>query len=189
MPTRLIRPAVVALLAASLTGCVINGNGGGYNRPFGQSNNSGWNNSNQSGQTITCESEDGRNRSCRANMRIGRAEVDKQISSTPCQLGRTWGYDNNTIWVNQGCRARFRVYPGGGWGGNGGAGGDGSKVLRCESDNGKRRRCDAGFQVSRATVERQLSGTGCNKNQNWGNDGRGIWVDGGCRADFRVYRW
>jgi hypothetical protein len=33
---------------------------------------------------------------------------------------------------------------------------------------------------------RQLSGTACVQGQSWGWDAEGVWVDGGCRALFRV---
>lgn len=182
MYARPIRPAFVAVLSIMLAGCA-----GGYGgRPYnGSYDRPSYNNQSQ---TLTCESQDGRNRSCRANMRIGRAEVDKRLSSAPCQQGRTWGYNDNRVWVDQGCRARFRIYPAGGFGGGGGHGDGGSKVIRCESDNGRRRRCDAGFDTQRVVVEKQFSNTRCEKGRTFGNDGRGVWVDGGCRADFRVYR-
>lgn len=183
----LARPIRSALAVAALA-VVVGGCGGYGGRPYnnGYYDRPSYNNQ---AQTLTCESDDGRNRSCRAGMRIGRAEVDKRISSAPCQLGRSWGYNENSVWVNQGCRARFRIYPAGAWGGGGGGyGNGGSSVVRCESDNGKRRRCDAGFNVARIVVERQLSDVQCVRNRSFGNDGRGVWVNGGCRADFRLYR-
>ncbi len=33
---------------------------------------------------------------------------------------------------------------------------------------------------------RQLSRSACVRGQSWGVDGRGIWVSGGCRGEFRV---
>lgn len=184
MPLRWLFPVLVGILSvATLAGC-----GGGYHgRPYDRPTYGGQPVYNGQVQTLTCESEDGRSRSCRAGMRIGRVEIDKRLSNAPCQLGRTWGYEGSRVWVDQGCRARFRVYPAGAWGG-GGSGGGGSSILRCESENDRRRRCDAGFRIERAVVERQLSNARCDKGHSWGSDGRGIWVEHGCRADFRLYR-
>ena len=46
---------------------------------------------------------------------IQRAEVDKRYSGSPCEYGRSWGFDGNEIWVDRGCRARFVVTPAGRW--------------------------------------------------------------------------
>jgi hypothetical protein len=35
-------------------------------------------------------------------------------------------------------------------------------------------------------LNRQISGSACIEGQTWGTDNRGIWVDRGCRAEFRV---
>lgn len=190
---RPMRPLLIAALALTLAGCAGGQRGGYRNQPYDRPYGQGYN---QSAQTLTCESEDGRGRSCRSDRRIARAEIDQRLSSAPCELGRTWGFSEDRVWVNNGCRARFRVYAkgnqGGGWGGGGGGwnsgNGQDSSVLRCESEDNRRRRCDAGFQTGRVVVERQLSSTRCEKGRSWGNDRQGVWVDQGCRADFRVYR-
>lgn len=31
----------------------------------------------------------------------------RKKSKAPCVLGRSWGYNNNRIWVNRGCEADF----------------------------------------------------------------------------------
>jgi hypothetical protein len=59
---------------------------------------------------ITCESSDYHYESCGApGERIERASVARRLSSAPCEEGRSWGYANNYIWVNYGCRAEFDV--------------------------------------------------------------------------------
>jgi hypothetical protein len=81
---------------------------------------------------VTCESEDGDYRRCRT-WTYGEVRVVRTLSQRRCNRGRNWGFDNNGIWVNDGCRAIFAVgadQRGGGWGswagGNsGGAGGTG----------------------------------------------------------------
>ncbi len=66
-----------------------------------------------------------------------------------------------------------------------------------ERNSGVSRRfvCDAqgsGYRLCRADTQsgvrmiRQLSKTPCRQNQTWGYDRSGVWVNGGCRAEFEV---
>lgn len=36
-------------------------------------------------------------------------ELVRQLSNSPCDKNRTWGYDRNGVWVNQGCSGQFLV--------------------------------------------------------------------------------
>lgn len=72
--------------------------------------------------TIRCESNDGRTAQCATGG--GQVVIERQLSSSACIEGRTWGYGGNGIWVSQGCRADFRIvsnggYQGGNYGNNG----------------------------------------------------------------------
>ena len=59
-------------------------------------------------ETITCESRNGGYNTCSVNT-AGGVTLSRQLSSQGCWEGDTWGYDRNRIWVNNGCRAQFRV--------------------------------------------------------------------------------
>lgn len=59
-------------------------------------------------RTIRCESVRGRYRFCPADT-DNRVELRRQLSGTPCHLWRNWGYDRRGVWVDDGCRAEFRV--------------------------------------------------------------------------------
>ncbi len=61
---------------------------------------------------------------------------------------------------------------------------DGS-VVRCESRDNRTERCAVGGGGDIRLV-RQLSSNACVRGRNWGADSRGIWVSGGCRAEFSV---
>ena len=61
------------------------------------------------GRVFRCESNDNRTRECSANTRAG-VQLVRQLSSSPCIQGRSWGYGRNGIWVSNGCRAEFRSY-------------------------------------------------------------------------------
>jgi hypothetical protein len=58
-------------------------------------------------------------------------------------------------------------------------------LVRCESQDEKPRRCAADTR-SGVRMARQLSRTDCVRGRNWGYDAGGIWVDGGCRAEFAL---
>jgi hypothetical protein len=60
----------------------------------------------QSG-SLTCSSNDGGYRYCRANTQ-NSVTLTRQISGSPCQQGYSWGYDYRGIWVDRGCRAQFQ---------------------------------------------------------------------------------
>lgn len=59
-----------------------------------------------SGYTVTCSSDDNRHRTCAWTSR-GRPVLIQQLSKNECREGSTWGYSDNQIWVDRGCRARF----------------------------------------------------------------------------------
>lgn len=138
---------------------------------------------------IRCESDSGRQRRCDADTR-GGVQLSRQLSSSSCIQGRSWGYDRNGIWVSEGCRAEFALGRGGGWNGGGGGGGwnggGNGDVVRCESDGGRQRSCS--ISGNRARLQRQLSSTTCVEGQNWGSRPGQVWVSGGCRGEFIATR-
>jgi|GEM_PF-1546515 len=133
----------------------------------------------QASETIRCSSDDGRRNYCDADTR-GGVTLSRQLSQASCVQGRSWGYDGRGIWVDAGCRAEFLVGSGGGWQGGGNA-----TTIRCSSDDGRRNYCDADTRGG-VTLSRQISEARCIEGRTWGYDGRGIWVDEGCRAEFQV---
>ncbi len=60
-----------------------------------------------------------------------------------------------------------------------------TRVVRCESIGSRNNFCRVDTQ-GRVYVSRQLSNRGCYQGRNWSYNSRGIWVSGGCRADFAV---
>lgn len=133
------------------------------------------------GQTLRCESNDGRTRRCSADTR-GGVRLSRQLSDTRCVQGRNWGYDRDAVWVSGGCRAEFVLgsggggyYPGPGYG----------QRLRCESRDDRRVRCNVAVR-SGVQLARKLSDSSCDQGRDWGWDRNGIWVDNGCRAEFQV---
>lgn len=65
---------------------------------------------------------------------------------------------------------------------------DGGGIVRCESRDNRTRHCRVDTRGGVVLVN-QLSRSGCWEGSTWGWDRGGIWVSGGCRADFRVLGW
>ncbi len=149
---------------------------------------------NNGGQALTCSSDDGRRHYCGIDTR-GGVRMSRQISGSACIQGQTWGYDNNGVWVDRGCRAEF-VSGGnngrpGNWGNNNRPGNNWNnnnrQTFTCSSDDGRRHYCSIpnGSSYNRVRMSRQISGSACIQGQTWGTDRRGVWVDRGCRAEFQ----
>ena len=60
------------------------------------------------GRVVTCSSDNGRYTTCHWPPGYGEPRLQRQLSREACTRDRTWGMQGqNTIWVNQGCRAVF----------------------------------------------------------------------------------
>lgn len=156
------------------------------------------------GQIIICESVNNRQQYCRADTRDG-VELHRQLSKSPCRENRSWGYDRRGIWVDDGCRAEFRL---GGRGGGGnwrdddddrGRGGNWrdddddrgrgdrrrSQRITCSADGDGYRLCPANVRNDVIMIQ-QFSRAPCRIDRTWGFNRRGVWVDQGCRAEFEI---
>ncbi len=60
-----------------------------------------------------------------------------------------------------------------------------AQTISCASQDGGRQFCPADTRGG-VTMVRQNSNSPCIQGQTWGYDGRGIWVDRGCRAIFKL---
>lgn len=188
-----LRIGIVALALAG-AGCVSYGSmhGGGYGSSSGghgsaRGNPAGYGGYGQRG-VVRCESRDNRRHYCAADT-SGGMQLARQLSSERCVQGSTWGYDSRGVWVVSGCRGEFAPAAGQRQARPGGQRPnqrrDSGQIVRCESRDNRQRRCNA--KVDRdVQMVRQLSRTRCVQRQNWGWDRRGVWVRGGCAAEFRV---
>lgn len=160
-------------------------------------------------QTFSCESRDQRTVYCNVDTRYG-VSLYRQLSSSPCIEGRSWGQSGRGVWVSDGCRAQFVVgydnrnygygdngYYGGngygyggngyGYGGNGyGYGSGGSRTIRCESRSSRTVYCNIGYSSASVRLVRRLSQSACIEGSTWGRSRHGVWVSDGCRAEFRI---
>ena len=60
--------------------------------------------------TVTCSSQAGERRVCPADTSAGVVLV-RSIGTGACLLGKTWGYDQTSVWVSDGCGGEFMVGP------------------------------------------------------------------------------
>lgn len=133
-------------------------------------------------KALVCESTGARS-TCPAETQFGIAIV-RQLGGRTCVLDETWGFDQDGVWVDQGCRGQFVL---GGYRLPENAVPATAMRLTCESIGGKRNLCavDTGRGVG---LVKQLSETTCVLNRTWGYAREGIWVADGCRAEFVVAR-
>jgi len=57
---------------------------------------------------VLCESKGGERTECRIKVG-GKVTLARQLSTTACTQGSTWGYGYGMIWVTKGCRGEFEV--------------------------------------------------------------------------------
>ncbi len=120
---------------------------------------------------VRCESKEGRRETCDTKW-PGQSALTKQLSDTRCIKGSTWGASPGKVWVDNGCRGEFGPEYSG-------------KIVRCESRDGRYKTCGKNL-YGNADLIRQMSDTACREGTSWGLRGGSIWVDKGCRGEFRV---
>ncbi len=163
------------------------GGGGGYPGGGGGFAGGGGGGYPPQARQITCESWQFRPNECPADTRGGVRLL--QQTGGICTQGQTWGFTPRGIWVDNGCRAIFAVIGGRpGFGPGPGIPGapiapGGARFIVCESWQFQPQRC-ATDVLRRPQVE-VVAGT-CIQGQTWGWDRGGVWVNGGCRARFRL---
>lgn len=125
---------------------------------------------------VTCESRRGGYKECFTDFRRA-PRIVHVLSERNCREGESWGHRPGMVWVSRGCRAVFAERGGGGgWGNDRG-------TVRCESEDRRTQHCRKPFRGPAEVID-QLSRTRCIEGDTWGQDRRGIWVSGGCRAIF-----
>lgn len=128
--------------------------------------------------TLTCESKRQRRADCPMK---GPATVrlERQTGRTPCTQDKNWGVSNSTLWVDKGCKGRFRVTPLPAWT---------AYTVTCESKRQVRVNCPI-KQNAVVQLHRQLTRANCRQGTSWGQDDNAIWVDKNCKGIFSVMPW
>ena len=136
------------------------------------------------GPLVRCESQANRIEHCTAYTGKG-VRLVRKFSVSDCVENLDWGHDDKGIWVARGCRAEFKVGVDEAALDQVGAQDSGTRKISCESRDRQRQRCDIAVKTG-VDLLRQMSETSCVRDQDWGWDAEGIWVDHGCRAEFSV---
>jgi hypothetical protein len=143
--------------------------------------------SNSSEQRIRCESNDGREQFCPAQIG-GGVRLARTLSRAPCVQGDTWRWDARGIYVRNGCRAEFEFRTSDGWGGGGGwDGGSRYTEIVCASRGSGENFCNAPNDGRVRLVREQGSGS-CVEGQSWRAEPQGIRVRYGCVGRFGYFR-
>src|SRR5882724_12548018 len=61
-----------------------------------------------------------------------------------------------------------------------------ANTITCESRHHRLQYCPVSDPRSVVVLVQQLGREQCVRGETWGNDERGVWVDKGCRAQFRI---
>ncbi|HYK00511.1 MAG TPA: DUF3011 domain-containing protein [Thermoanaerobaculia bacterium] len=133
-------------------------------------------------RAVTCVSS-GPRKECEADTQFGVA-LARQLGGSACVLDQSWGFDEKGVWVSEGCHAQFAL---GGFRLPASAVPASAARVMCESLDGKRAQCPVDTARGVGLVN-QTSSVDCVLNRNWGYGPAGIWVDGGCGAEFAVAR-
>lgn len=64
--------------------------------------------------------------------------------------------------------------------------GEAAQTVVCESKDNRRRLCAVALDGRTIEIARRISRDECMRGVGWDYDARGVWVDRGCRAEFRV---
>jgi len=145
---------------------------------------------------VECTSRDYRFTRCGVNWYDAR--LLQQTSDSRCTRGRTWGVDRVGLWVDKGCGGVFG--PAGALGGRDygrdhgrdwrpGRDWDGDFRIRCASHDYRYNFCAADVGGGgRVYVSANISNAACIEGRNWGWNRAGVWVNGGCEAEFVIER-
>lgn len=134
---------------------------------------------------LRCESTRNQTSECPVDP-SATVRVATQRSGAACTEGQSWGRLAGSLYVSRGCRADFEVTPSSRpttfarptnttyW-------------IICESRDNRRYYCRIGdLDVPR--LEKQLGGTSCVEGTTWGVAEGFLWVDDGCRGEFKIAR-
>jgi hypothetical protein len=160
----------------------------GYDDRYGDNRSGEYRNGTPWGQTIHCASHTRNGQRTQCGDAIGHYSLVGH--SANCVEGRTWGDAQRGVWVSGKCSANFRMtsYTGrdGDWRDNYPRQDSFAQSVRCESNGNWRTYC--GDARAGTYALRDTRNGYCVENSTWGNDTRGLWVSGNCRADFdRTY--
>ena len=135
--------------------------------------------------TFVCSSESGARARCPTEG-YSSVKLMKKLSKRPCQKGVGWGVDDDGLWVDKGCAARFvGTLADAAEAPSPAAQGQVATDWICSSVDMRPAHCLADVSHGLQLVQ-QLSHEPCVQNSSWGADPSGIWVTQGCSGHFAM---
>jgi hypothetical protein len=135
--------------------------------------------------TFVCSSDTGARARCPTEG-YSSVKLVKKLSKRPCQKGVGWGVDDDGLWVDKGCVARFAgTLADSAEAPSPAAQGQVATDLICSSVDMQPAHCLADVSHGLQLVQ-QLSQAPCVQNRSWGADPSGIWVTQGCSGHFAM---
>ncbi|MEO5667826.1 MAG: DUF3011 domain-containing protein [Bdellovibrionota bacterium] len=138
---------------------------------------------------IRCESRGFAYNMCRIDGEIIDVRLNRKYSGAACQENRSFGFNPDGLWVDNGCAASFLVTVIQ----RGGGRPEPRPELRseldrvtCESRGLKYNECHVRGQALSVRLVRQESSAECREGRSFGITGDGMWVDRGCSGIFDV---
>ncbi len=116
---------------------------------------------------LECGAGPSKRTSCSADVSAGVVLVG-DAGEAHCELGRTWGFDAQGVWVADGCRGTFAFT-------------DDRPTVVCAAAAGSRQVCEADTSKGVAPLS---ASPACVLGRTWGYDETGVWVADGCDATF-----
>lgn len=114
---------------------------------------------------------------CATPTKIENVTVLSVHSNAACIQGRSWGFEEQSLWVDRGCSATFVITP---------------KVdfvtqsLRCGSNQYKYNECPVPGYVYDARILAKHSNAPCEYGRGWGWKETVLWVHKGCAGEFLI---
>ncbi len=136
----------------------------------------------QTEDVLRCESYSYRRQTCATNLQGADVQLIHQLSNRNCS--GNWGFNQNEIWVANGCKADFRIV-------RNNYTGPGSRdgIVECRSTGTRVEHCQVPDLQSVELIQ-EIGGSYRNSCRgNWGYSSHGLWVRNGCHAQFSVVEY
>jgi hypothetical protein len=137
-------------------------------------------------QRITCGASTGQRVTCATEGAITTARLLRDLSGSRCRQNLTWGYDRQSLWIDDGCTGEFEVMVRAGAAGQDGAGATATREMICGGAGAVQVTCRTEGYASGVRMTADLSGGRCRERQTWGFTSTYLWTKEGCRARFQV---
>ena len=139
----------------------------------------------QTNEVVRCESYSYRRQVCASDLQGADVQLIHQLSNRSCS--GNWGFNQNEIWVANGCKADFRISRNNSNDPYNSGIQDG--LVECRSTGTRIEHCQVPDLQSIELIQERGGSYRNSCGGNWGYSSHGIWVRNGCDAQFRVVKY